>query len=249
MENMFIEKMLNRRSIRKFKNENIDEKTMDMIFNIANRTASSTGMQLASIIRVVDKDQKKRIAEVGKQPYIADFPELLIFLVDCYRNSEIMNEKDMFHDNIHDMDRFFQGFSDAMLMAQTTSTAGEIFGLGSVFLGSIHNDSEKICEILELPKYVFPAVGLGMGIPDQNPMMKPRMDLSMKVFKDKYEKKDGEYLSNLENYDSEMTEYYDLRDSGKSEKFTDQVVKKTKAMIERRKNILNAIEKQGFTRE
>lgn len=248
MENLYTEKMLGRRSIRKFKDEMIDEKTMDLIFNLANRTASSTGMQLASIIRVKDKKVKEEIAQVAKQAYIAEFPELLIFLVDCYRNAQILHELDKETENIHDMDRFFQGFTDAVLMAQNVATSCEIFGLGSVFLGSIHNNSKKIVEILDLPKFVFPALGLGLGIADQKPMLKPRMDLSLKVFTDKYERFDGKYLENFKDYDLEMLEYYDLRDSGKSDSFTSQVAKKTGLIIEKRKEILNFIEDQGFTK-
>ena len=34
-------------------------------------------------------------------------------------------------------------------------TAKESVGLGTVYLGSILNDSEKICELLKLPELTF----------------------------------------------------------------------------------------------
>jgi hypothetical protein len=41
------------------------------------------------------------------------------------------------------MDRFFQGFTDACITAQNIVNAAETMDLGTVYLGSILNDSEK----------------------------------------------------------------------------------------------------------
>ena len=58
-------------------------------------------------------------------------------------------------------------------MAQNLVTAAESVVLGTVYLGSILNDSEKICELLKLPELTFPVIGLGIGYPNQNPQLKP----------------------------------------------------------------------------
>ncbi len=240
------DKLMERRTIRHFKKE-LDESLVEKVLEITNRTATSIGMQMASVIKVTDPEKKKAIAEIGGQPYIATCPVLFIFIADLYRNNEINKELNRQHDNIRDMDKFFQGFTDSVLMAGTAANAGEALGLGSVFLGSIHNDTEKICEILELPELTFPAVGLGMGVPDEEPMKKPRMSLSMRVFENTYGRFDGEYLDKLKDFDEEVSKYYDLREGGKaSDKFTDQVPEKTEAAPKRRKNIFNVVKSQGF---
>src|SRR5699024_7746268 len=113
-----------------------------------------------------------------------------------------------------DPDRFFQGFTDGALAAQNVTSALESLGLGSVFLGSILNDIRKVIELLNLPKYTFPIVGIGFGYPDQSPQLKPRMDTELKFFTDEYKIHDN-YLKAIEDYDREMQTYYDLRDANR----------------------------------
>ena len=62
----------------------------------AVNAASSTGMQACSIIRVTDPEMKSKIAEICKQEYVARAPELLILIVDQYRNNQIAEEKNCF---------------------------------------------------------------------------------------------------------------------------------------------------------
>lgn len=63
------------------------------MFEVARSTASSRGLQLASIIRVTDSELKSRMAKVCNQGYVADAPELLVFIVDTHRAQRIA-EKD-----------------------------------------------------------------------------------------------------------------------------------------------------------
>ena len=80
--NKTIENQLNHRSIRKFKDIPIDQKTLDTLLEVGNRTASSTCMQSFSIIRITDSKLKYEISKVCKQDYVNDLPELIIFIVD-----------------------------------------------------------------------------------------------------------------------------------------------------------------------
>ena len=87
--NKTIETQLNHRSIRKFKDQSIDRNTLNTLFEVASRTSSSIAMQSYSIIRVSDKEKRKKISEICKQPYVETAPELLIFIVDVFRNAKI----------------------------------------------------------------------------------------------------------------------------------------------------------------
>lgn len=107
------------------------------------------------------------------------------------------------------------------------------------YLGSILNDSEKICELLKLPELTFPVIGLGLGYPNQNPQLKPRMEMRLRVFES--------YLEEIKEYDKEMRTYYDLRDPDRPvDSFSDQVVVRLKQCNPKRQEILNVIRKQGF---
>lgn len=237
---------LNHRTIREFKDERIPTEIFNQLIEVAKRTPTSNGMQSSTIIRVTDAERKKEIAAVCKQEYVARAPELLIFVADQYRNYRIAEEKGCHELTARDMDRFFQGFTDACLTAQNIVNAAEALNLGAVFIGSILNDAEKIIEILNLPELTMPVVGLGLGYPNQNPQLKPRMEMDLRLFENTYRKFDS-YLEEIKEYDREMQTYYDLRDANKRvDCFSDQVVTKLKNPIPKRSEMLNIMKKQGL---
>jgi len=244
--NETIRKQLEHRTIREFKDHSIPHEIFEQLIEVARRTATHTGMQACSIIRVTDQEIKNQIAGVCNQEYVARAPELLIFIVDQYRNYQIAKEKNFTAESAKDINRFFASFTDACLMAQNVVTAAESEGLGTVYLGSIHNNTEKICEILKLPELTFPVLGLGIGYPAQDPQLKPRMDMRLRVFENAYVAFDN-YLEEIRDYDEEMRTYYDLRDPGRTvDSFSTQVVSRFKHSNPKRQNMLDAIRKQGF---
>lgn len=244
--NNTITTQLSHRTIRKFKDQEIDGSILNTLYEVANRTSSSTGMQSYSIIRISDKEKRKKLSEICKQPYVEDAPELLLFIVDVFRNAKIAEEMGEDPDNKNDMDRFFQGFTDGAIACQNMVVAIESMGLGAVYLGSTLNDTRAVIELLELPKLTFPIVGLGFGYPDQEPELKPRMNTSLKVFEDSYHVQDN-YLEEIEEYDKEMETYYDLRDDSKPlDKFSEQVVGTLNTINDKRGDILNVVREQGF---
>ena len=244
--NKTIKAQLNHKTIRQFKDTPVAKDTFEKLLEVANRTASSVAMQSYSIIRVTDEKKKKAISEVCNQDYVKDAPELLIFVVDAYRNAKISEEMGEDLSAKRDMDRFFQGFTDGCLAAQNMYVAIESLDMGAVYFGSILNDSAKMIDILELPELTFPIVGLGFGYPNQEPALKPRMDVSLKVFENKYMVQDN-YLEEIEEYDSEMETYYDLRNTEKPlDSFSKQVVGMLKNPNKKRVKLLNVVRDQGF---
>ena len=103
--NETIRKQLDHRTIREFTEDPIPKEIVDQLFQVARRTASSTGMQASSIIRVNDPERKGN-CKVCRQEYVARAP-IMDFIVDLYRNSRIAKEKNCFAESIRDMDRFF----------------------------------------------------------------------------------------------------------------------------------------------
>ena len=244
--NKTIETQLNHRSIRDFKDKKVDDETLNKLLEVANRTSSSTGMQSYSIIRIKDKEKRKKLSEISGQAYVETAPELLLFIVDVYRNAKISEDMGEDLKNKNDMDRFFQGFTDGAIACQNMVVAIESLGMGAVYLGSLLNDTRAVIDLLELPELTFPIVGLAFGYPDQEPQLKPRMDLSLKVFEDSYDIKYN-YLDAIKDYDQEMKTYYDLRDPSKPlNEFSKQVVSRLKAKNENRSGILNVVREQGF---
>ena len=240
------ERQLNHVTIREFTDEPVDPKLVEALKDVANRTATSTGMQSYSIIRIVDETKKKALADIGGQEYIARAPELWVFVADVYRNSRIAREQGVELAAEADSDRFFQGFTDAVLAAQNVTNAIEAAGLGAVYLGSLLNDARAVIELLNLPKLTFPVFGLGFGHPNQSPQRKPRMSMDLKCFTDSYVVSDN-YLEAIKDYDEEMQTYYDLRDANRRvDSFSNQVVSRLKGATENRAALAQIAEEQGF---
>lgn len=244
--NEMILKQLEHRTIREFQDKKLPQDVFNILLEVGRRTASSTGMQACSILRVTDQQKKQVIAEICNQDYIARIPELMIFIVDQYRNTQILKGKNGDPEGSNDMDRFFAAYTDACLTAQNMVNAAEALDLGTVYLGSILNDSERVCELLALPELTFPVLGLGIGYPNQEPGLKPRMDMKLRVFENEYHEFDH-YMEEIKDYDEVMQNYYDLRDTSRRvDSFSNQVVARMSACTPKRKRMLTVVRKQGF---
>ena len=244
--NPTIQNQLSHRTIREFTDEPVTSAQLATLLDVANRTATSNGMQQYSLLRITDPDMRRQMAQVSTQEYLTRCPELFVFIVDVYRNARIAEELGHTPESRADMDRFIQGFTDAALAAQNMTVAAESMGLGAVYFGSILNDPRRMVKILELPQLTFPVVGLGIGHPNQEPQLKPRMPVELKVFENGYRVFDS-YLDEMKAYDEEMQTYYDLRDANRRvDSFTKQVVTKLLNVIESRTTILQVVREQGF---
>jgi nitroreductase len=248
MKNMnpTIEHQLAHRSVREFTDRPVPDDVLEVLTEVINRTATSTGLQSYCVIRVTDAEQRRRVAEVCAQEYAARATELFIFAADAYRNARIARAHGYDGDALADMDRFFQGFTDATLAAQNLTNAVESFGMGAVYFGSILNDPRAIIDILGLPEHTFPVLGVGFGYPNQEPQLKPRMPMKLKLFENRYGLP-NDFVKTVAEYDREMEHYYDTRENGRrSDTFSKQVVKRLEATIDKRAEILNAVREQGF---
>ena len=65
--------------------------------------------------------------------------------------------------------------------------ADESMGLGTCCIGGIRQASLSFVKELNLPKYVFPVVGLFVGYPDDDPGVKPRLAKNAIFFEGKYD--------------------------------------------------------------
>ena len=229
--NETVNTQLNHRTIRKFNDKKIDKEIMDTLFDVDIRSASSNGMYSYSMIHVIDKEKKAQIAKVCGQPYVESTSDLVIFVIDIYRNRQIAIENGLEVENLGcDMDNFLQGASDALI----------------VYFGSILGDIEKICEILRLPELTFPVIGVGLGYSDVNPALKPRLPKAMQIFEDEYKVFDN-YTQKLKDFDEQMDKYFDTRDMTKTVgKFSTQIFNKMKNSRGTKRNLMEDIEKRGF---
>ena len=88
-ENKTIQTLLNRRSVRAFKNEPIDPQIVKTLEAAAQRAACSQFLNDWSAIKITSVSLKKKLSELGNQTYIATAPLLYVFIIDQHRNAAI----------------------------------------------------------------------------------------------------------------------------------------------------------------
>lgn len=228
LHNATVDTLLERRSIRKFKPKPLPDDVVETLETVAQHAASSQFLNDWSAIRVTEPATKKRLAEIGGQPYIATAPLLYVFVLDEHRNAAIAARKgvevtsDAF--TLNGSYRFTQAQNDAVLALHAMETAAYSLGLGCVILGSLLNDAPALIDLLNLPEYTYPVLGIAIGKPDQEPAVKPRMPRSMQFFENEYPSSDEKLLSGLDSFDVEVHKYYDLRDTERPvDAFSDQI--------------------------
>lgn len=231
------EAQLNHRTIRAFTDQKVD---LEPLLEVAMRTPTSLGLQQASIIHVTDQALKDRLAEIGNQPYVAQAPEYLLSIVDTHRNAQLTDADGAAYPR-----NFIAGFTDACLMAQNVCVAAESLGLGVNYYGNVHNDARAIIQLLGLPKLTMPVVGLGIGYPDQDPQLKPRLPRSVRVMENAYQEADP---ATMAQYDVEIQSYYDLRNPNQPVKsFSTQVNAHYSMPLDLRDTTLEVAREQGFS--
>lgn len=242
--NETINLLQNHSSVRKFKNKPLTEEQVNHIFKSANQASSFSLLQAVSIIRITDKDTRKAIMELsGPQSYIQEASEFWIFVSDFNRNHQIAPNVDITYTE------FLQiGAVDVGLMAQNAMIAAESMGLGGVYIGGVRLNIEKVSELLELPKYVIPLVGLCIGYPaEEKAPLKPRLPKEVVMHHNKYEEFS---LEDIEDYDQEMKKYYENRPirapftAKKVKGWSDHIDDHLERSIQ--PNMLSYLNKQGY---
>jgi nitroreductase len=190
------------RSIRKYKQDPIPDDLLNNIIDSARQAPTSSNVQAYSIIVVRDKQRKKKLAHLcGGQPWVESCPVFLVICPDLYRLEQVCRLKNYELNDRH-IEIFIVAVVDAALIAQNILVASESSGLGICMIGGIRNNPDQVCKLLKLPDKVFPLMGICLGWPDHEPMIKPRLPRELVIHSEEYDDSDLESL--LASYDSEI---------------------------------------------
>lgn len=205
------------RSIRQYLDKDVPNELIDDIIKSAQAMPNSINGQQASVIVVRDKKKKEKLAElVGNQEYVAKAPVFLVFVMDFYR-TYLAGKKTGLKQVIHeDIEGILAGSVDVGIALGASVVAAESLGLGTVPIGGIRKNPEEVIELLGLPKYTFPMVGLVVGYPADKSHKKPRVPFDSFKHEESYDTKVVE--ASINDYDEEMNKY--LKDIGRSEQET-----------------------------
>ncbi len=187
--NTTIDLLLGHRSVRAYRPDPLPPGTIETLVAAAQSAASSSNLQVWSVVAVEEPERKARLAELaGSQRHIVEAPLLLVWLIDFHRLSELGAARGLRPEALDYTETFVLGAVDTALAAQNAVVALESLGLGSVYIGGIRNRPAEVAAELGLPPRVFPLFGLVVGRPDPSrpASVKPRLPQSSVLFRERY---------------------------------------------------------------
>lgn len=210
--------LLERTSVRRYEREAIPEETMNFIFEAIRNTPTSYNGQQFSVIDIDDQELKLKLYEITNQKQIKTCNRLLIFLSDYNKISRLADRKGLSMPPFTDtMDGVTIGIIDAALAMMSAVVAAQAAGLGSNCIGYLRTaDPTKIAELLHLPKGVFVVCGLALGVPREQPDLKPKQPESLVFHKNCYRQDVDKMVDEMEEYDRVVKHYNETRSGGTS---------------------------------
>lgn len=198
--NEVICQLCERKSVRVFEEREIPAEAKRAILNAACQAPTAGNQQLYTILDITDPKIKEALVHTcDEQPFIAQAKLVLIFCADCRKWYRGFQEAGC-EPRTPGVGDLLLAVSDTNIAAQNAVTAAHSLGIGSCYIGDVMENCERQRELLNLPKYVFPAAMLVFGYPteQQKNRKKPeRADLSHIVHENGYRDMDPEELRAL----------------------------------------------------
>ena len=173
---------------------------------------------------MADPERRRELAKVaGGQAHVERSPLFLVWLADLHRISEIADRRGTSKDGIPYLETFLSAVVDTALAAQNAVVAAESLGLGTVYIGAIRNQPNRVAEILSLPENVLAIFGMCVGWPDAEVQtaIKPRLPQEVVLHRDVYLSVEN-HLKSLEVYDREVIEHQRRTKSSSQKSWTEK---------------------------
>lgn len=208
--------LLLRTSVRRYEREPIPEETMELIYRAVENTPTSYNGQQFSVIDISDQQLKEELYALTNQKQLKTCNRLLIFCSDYNKISALAEKKKIDMPRFTDtMDGVTIGIIDASLAMMSAVVAAQAAGLGSNCVGYLRTvDPAKVAELLKLPKGVFVVCGLALGVPREQPDLKPKQPASLVFHKNHYRQDREKMVEELEDYDDVVKVYNRSRSGG-----------------------------------
>lgn len=198
------------RSVRRYQQQELEPGTLELLVAAAQSAASSSNLQLWSVLSVEDPESRRALSEVaGNQAHVRQCPLFLVWIADLHRAGKLAVARGLESEGLGYTESFLVASVDAALAAQNAVVAAEALGLGTVYIGALRNQPERVAEILGLPPNTFAVFGLCVGWPDPiaATAVKPRLPQSVVLHRDRYTFAEPEHAA-VASYDELMRTFY-----------------------------------------
>lgn len=208
--------LLLRTSVRRYEREAIPAETMDFIRKAVENTPTSYNGQQFSVIDIDDQALKEQLYELTGQKQLKTCNRLLVFCSDYNKITLLARRKGLDVPAFTDtMDGVTIGIIDASLAMMSAVVAAQAAGLGSNCIGYLRTvDPAKVAELLKLPKGVFVVCGLALGVPREQPDLKPKQPAELVFHRNCYRQDSEKMTDELEAYDETVQHYNRTRSGG-----------------------------------
>jgi FMN reductase [NAD(P)H] len=185
--NEIVRLLQSHRSERSYKSDPIPDEILDDIIESAHRAPTSMNTQQISVVVIKDAARRKRISEiVGGQAYVAQAPVFLTLVADLYKTRIGAEIAGLTQQIQHSLESVVTTSTDAGIALATILISAHSYGLGAVPIGSIRRDPFAMIELLGLPEYTFPVVGVALGYVDKPANQKPRLPIESFRHEERY---------------------------------------------------------------
>ena len=165
------------RSIRAFKQEPVKEEHLKAILEAARRHPSAWNLQPVHVAVVRDPELKSRLADIlWGQEHIRQAPVFLVFSVDYAKLWRALEQAGVERRPLG-VAELLQGVLAAGMAAAWAALAAESLGYGVSFI-AVYGKPCEVAEAIGAPEGVLPVVGLNVGVPAEDPEVRPRMPLA-----------------------------------------------------------------------
>ncbi len=218
-----LESMRNRRTIRQYTEQNISDELLNELLEVAARASNTGNMQLYSVVVTRDPARKEQLAPAHfNQPMVTTAPVVLTFCADVNRFVKWAEQREA-EAGFDNLQMFMAATIDAMLFAQSFSTAAEEKGLGLCYLGTTTYNADKIIKALSLPRLVVPIITITVGYPAKPlPDQVERLPLASIVHQESYQDYTPEWIDRF---------YKEKEELPTNQQFVKENEKKTLAQV------------------
>lgn len=208
--NETIQSMLAHKVVRKFSDRPVTSEELDAVLAAALSAPTSSNQNCWSVVAVRDPKLKAAVTEAtGRNEFLDDTPVLLVWLADLSRAHKLCEDAGVEAEVMKYQEGLMIATIDVALASQNALVAAESLGMGTCYIGGIRTGIEKVSELLDLPKYCYPVLGMAIGwpAPEGQGAVKPRIELAARAFEDRYDGSGAEAaMDKLERENNEMLE-------------------------------------------